>query len=253
MKWRPGVVKLVTVMGDAPAKDPDHAGKTKDSIADLAFKVDPAHVYALACKPDAMSDFRAMAEKTGGKAFAVSDAAKLPGALESLIRQAVAEHEKEMTAPPAVLSPAIEITGGGGGTMPDNSGQVYLLLAVAGCGLMLALITAVTLKRRPPHAEAVLPPPWMVTIREPGTASRAATIRATAVRVGRGPGNQLQLADPQVSGAHLQIQRGPQGFLVRDLGSNNGVWVGPRRVIEPVVVPPGTSIRLGNTTLTLNS
>jgi Mg-chelatase subunit ChlD len=159
----------------------------------------------------------------------------------------ISSRESKEMPPPAAP------TGGGGGAMPDNSEQVYLLLTIAGCGLMLALITAVALKRRPARAQVILPPPWMMTIREPGTASRTATIRAAAMRVGRGPGNQLQLADPQVSGAHLQIQRVPQGFLVRDLGSHNGVWVGPRRVIEPVVVPPGTSVRLGNTTLTLNA
>ena len=42
------------------------------------------------------------------------------------------------------------------------------------------------------------------------------------VRIGRGPDNDIRLADPSVSRHHALIERGPRGWSVRDLESTNG-------------------------------
>jgi hypothetical protein len=56
----------------------------------------------------------------------------------------------------------------------------------------------------------------------------------------------LRLTDPTVSSRHAEIVLAPTGFLLRDLGSKNGVRVNGLRT-ERVYLGPGTTIRLGRT------
>lgn len=66
--------------------------------------------------------------------------------------------------------------------------------------------------------------------------------------LGTASSNDLILADPTVSGFHLELARSSLGVHVRDLGSTNGTWIGACR-IERGYVSPGTVLRLGNTEL----
>jgi ABC-type multidrug transport system ATPase subunit len=61
--------------------------------------------------------------------------------------------------------------------------------------------------------------------------------------IGRDPGD-IQLASPQVSRRHAQVERTPAGDLLRDLGSTNGVFVNGRRVAEHLLAP-GDVIQIG--------
>jgi DNA-binding NtrC family response regulator len=67
--------------------------------------------------------------------------------------------------------------------------------------------------------------------------------------VGTSPANELTLTDPTVSHYHLELCCG-HGVLIKDLGSRNGTFVGDVRVGE-AVVPVGTRVRIGRTTLVL--
>jgi DNA-binding NtrC family response regulator len=69
--------------------------------------------------------------------------------------------------------------------------------------------------------------------------------------IGTAADNALVLADPAVSRYHLELKREPDGLHVVDLGSRNGTWVGGVR-IERAVIPAGTSLRLGDTTLAVD-
>jgi DNA-binding NtrC family response regulator len=71
-----------------------------------------------------------------------------------------------------------------------------------------------------------------------------------SVSVGTAADNALVVADPLVSRYHLELRRTDGGVEVVDLGSRNGTWVGGLR-IERGVVPPGTRLRAGDTTLTV--
>jgi hypothetical protein len=78
------------------------------------------------------------------------------------------------------------------------------------------------------------------------SAGAAFEIGAGSYRVGRAPGNQLQMPDGSVSGAHCEISLDSVGnLLVRDLGSTNGTFIQGQRVREAFVMP-GQSLRLGN-------
>ncbi len=69
-----------------------------------------------------------------------------------------------------------------------------------------------------------------------------------AIVVGTAPDNQLPLTDFTVSRYHLEASVRPGGIAIADLGSTNGTYVGAVRV-ERALVPAGTTVRLGATTI----
>jgi DNA-binding NtrC family response regulator len=83
--------------------------------------------------------------------------------------------------------------------------------------------------------------------------SRGAELRVGGgrVTVGRDPHNDLALADPRVSAIHLEITTGPQGHLLRDMGSTNGTFLGHSRVTESWL-GPGARVIVGGSTLELS-
>ena len=68
------------------------------------------------------------------------------------------------------------------------------------------------------------------------------------VTIGRSVICDLVLADKAVSGTHFEIVASEQGFLLRDLDSTNGTFIGDMRVRE-VWIKPGTVVRLGQSQL----
>jgi DNA-binding NtrC family response regulator len=69
-----------------------------------------------------------------------------------------------------------------------------------------------------------------------------------ALSVGTAKDNALVVGDFTVSRYHLEVTVRPHGFVVTDLGSTNGTYVGAVR-IERAVIPPGTLLKLGGTTI----
>jgi sigma-B regulation protein RsbU (phosphoserine phosphatase) len=69
------------------------------------------------------------------------------------------------------------------------------------------------------------------------------------VSIGRGPDNDVSLADPNCSSRHAVIERGEQGFVLRDLESKNGTHVNGRRITCPVTLARGDEIKIGSTIL----
>jgi DNA-binding NtrC family response regulator len=66
--------------------------------------------------------------------------------------------------------------------------------------------------------------------------------------VGTAEGSALRLTDPAVSRFHAELHPAAGGIAVVDHESTNGTYVGAVR-IERGVVPPGTALRVGDTTL----
>lgn len=80
--------------------------------------------------------------------------------------------------------------------------------------------------------------------------SRALVLEQGTYRVGKDPGADLVLGDPQVSRFHLGIEVLPTGPRLTDLGSLNGCWCDGAR-FKSLDGQPGMLIKLGNTELKL--
>jgi hypothetical protein len=63
-------------------------------------------------------------------------------------------------------------------------------------------------------------------------AGRSYALAQPCVRLGRAPGNDIVLQDQFASRQHAEIIWQGGRYLVRDLGSKNGVWVNGQRVQE---------------------
>jgi DNA-binding NtrC family response regulator len=79
-------------------------------------------------------------------------------------------------------------------------------------------------------------------------AGKQRTAESDTLSVGTAEGNDLVLGDSTVSRYHLELTRRPDGILVSDEGSLNGSYLGAAR-LERALVPPGTVLRLGRTSL----
>lgn len=79
----------------------------------------------------------------------------------------------------------------------------------------------------------------------------AVTLGAAPVTLGRAHDSTLVLTDDYASNKHARLY--PQGdtWILEDLGSTNGTWLGSAKVTRPVVVPLGTPIRIGKTSIEL--
>ncbi len=67
-----------------------------------------------------------------------------------------------------------------------------------------------------------------------------------ATVMGRGPNNDLVFADPEISRQHAQIVIEENGqYVLKDLGSTNGLFVNGRRVSGTALLNSGDTISLG--------
>lgn len=74
---------------------------------------------------------------------------------------------------------------------------------------------------------------------------------AQPLSIGRSPESSLVIQDDYTSTRHARISGEAGRWVLEDLGSTNGTYVSGRRVTEPVVLTPGTPIRIGTTTFEL--
>ena len=73
-----------------------------------------------------------------------------------------------------------------------------------------------------------------------------------ATRIGRALDNDVVVGDASVSRHHASIEYANGGFVLRDLGSQNGTWVGGQRVTE-IPLGPGEALRLGDAFFTFHA
>jgi hypothetical protein len=78
---------------------------------------------------------------------------------------------------------------------------------------------------------------------------RVIPVEETPVTLGRELGNRVVLEDVQVSGHHAVVQRGPDGPVVRDLGSTNGTYVNDERIDGSRVLRHKDELRIGDVRL----
>lgn len=76
-------------------------------------------------------------------------------------------------------------------------------------------------------------------------------LSTSAILIGRAPSCTLVLDDDYSSSRHARVFPQDGQWLVEDLGSTNGTFLGRDRVTEPTIVRPGAQIRVGQSTLEL--
>jgi pSer/pThr/pTyr-binding forkhead associated (FHA) protein len=69
-------------------------------------------------------------------------------------------------------------------------------------------------------------------------------------RAAGGVGAQVELTDPEASRTHAVVECRGSRIMVRDLGSTNGTFIGPRRIAEADLEDHG-EFRIGRTRLML--
>lgn len=72
------------------------------------------------------------------------------------------------------------------------------------------------------------------------------------VTLGRSTVCDLSLQDGSVSGVHCEVVAGPEGFLLRDLGSTNGIFMLGHRIHE-LYLRPGSEFQVGNNLIRFES
>ena len=69
------------------------------------------------------------------------------------------------------------------------------------------------------------------------------------ITLGRAPDSTIVVDDDYASSRHARIFESEGVWMVEDLGSTNGTWLDRSRITAPTVIPLGTPMRLGRTTL----
>lgn len=93
--------------------------------------------------------------------------------------------------------------------------------------------------------------PVTLSVLEGPLAGTQLGLHTSSVLIGRAPACTLVVDDDTASGRHARIFPHDGGWYVEDLGSTNGTWLGNARVSDPVPVPLGTPVRVGQTILEL--
>jgi len=71
------------------------------------------------------------------------------------------------------------------------------------------------------------------------------------VTIGRAPDSSLVIEDDYASSRHARVYPSEGTWVIEDLGSTNGTWIDRTRITSPTVLPLGTGVRIGRTTLEL--
>ena len=90
-----------------------------------------------------------------------------------------------------------------------------------------------------------------LVVTEGALAGTTISLGEAPVTLGRADDSTLVLTDDYASSRHARLIPGDDAWLVEDLGSTNGTYLGTSKVTRPTPVPLGQPIRIGKTVLEL--
>jgi hypothetical protein len=73
----------------------------------------------------------------------------------------------------------------------------------------------------------------------------------SSILIGRAPSCTLVIEDIALSSRHARLFPQAGGWMIEDLGSTNGTFVGGQKIDQPTPVPIGTQVRVGTNVLEL--
>lgn len=101
-----------------------------------------------------------------------------------------------------------------------------------------------------PPAAPPVPPKALLHILLPTGDAYDRELGQTDIQIGKGPRNDLVIADPAVSSAHAMIRPEGEHFTISDIGSRNGTFVNGKRLEQPQRLHHGDLIGIGLSKLT---
>ena len=90
-----------------------------------------------------------------------------------------------------------------------------------------------------------------LVVTEGALAGTTVALEDAPVTLGRADDSTLVLTDDYASSRHARLVPGDGAWMVEDLGSTNGTYLGATKVARPTPVPLGTQIRIGKTVMEL--
>ncbi|GAB2473224.1 FHA domain-containing protein [Jatrophihabitans fulvus] len=93
--------------------------------------------------------------------------------------------------------------------------------------------------------------PTHLLVTEGGLTGTRIGLTGAPVLIGRANDSTLVLEDDYASTRHARISLQDGLWVVEDLGSTNGTYLGQRKLDGPVAMEPGTPLRIGKTVLEL--
>jgi pSer/pThr/pTyr-binding forkhead associated (FHA) protein len=111
---------------------------------------------------------------------------------------------------------------------------------------------------RPPAAAPTPAPakrgsraPSSLTVTDGPLSGTSLRLKESGTLIGRNPECALVLDDDFASGRHARIFGSADGWMVEDLGSTNGTFLGTARVTGATPVEAGSRLRIGKTVVEL--
>lgn len=90
LDWRPGVKKVVLAIGDAPPKDPEPiTGYTAQSVAKVAFDIDPVEVYAIDNGRMTTGSMQTLVDLSAGQTFRTASGGDVPQLITDAVTTAL--------------------------------------------------------------------------------------------------------------------------------------------------------------------
>ena len=106
-------------------------------------------------------------------------------------------------------------------------------------------------RNAPPAAPVGPRGPTQLIVTEGGLQGTRIGLTGAPVLIGRANDSTLVLEDDYASTRHARISLQDGMWLVEDLGSTNGTYLGPRKLDGPVPMEIGVPLRIGKTVLEL--
>lgn len=106
-------------------------------------------------------------------------------------------------------------------------------------------------ERRPQAQQPEPLPPTQLVVTAGSLKGTTIPLGQAPILLGRAPESTLVLDDDYASGRHARLSLRHGVWMVEDLGSTNGTFLGRNRVQDPVPIAPGAQVRIGRTVLEL--
>ncbi|GAA0268027.1 antibiotic biosynthesis regulator FhaB [Actinomadura nitritigenes] len=103
----------------------------------------------------------------------------------------------------------------------------------------------------PPRRAAQGGAPSKLVVVQGERAGTVIDLTGVPITIGRANDATLVVTDDYASSRHARLYAQDGQWIVEDLGSTNGTYLGRTKVTRPMPVPPGVPVRIGKTVIEL--